>query len=64
MAENEEALSVEERVDRSVRRLLVKIGIVLMLVAVGVGWASIGFPGAAYLGVYQFTPMIRSSSGL
>ena len=47
MAENEEDPSVEERVDRSVRRLLVKIGIVLMLVAVGVGWASIGFPGAA-----------------
>jgi membrane protease subunit HflK len=56
MAGNDEDPSVEERVDRSVRRLLVKIGIVLVLVVAGIGWAYVGFPGAAYLGVYQLEP--------
>jgi membrane protease subunit HflK len=56
MAGNEENPSVEERVDRSVRRLLTKIAVVLVLLAAGIGWASIGFPGAAHLGVYQLEP--------
>jgi membrane protease subunit HflK len=56
MTENEEDPSVEARVDRSVRRLIARIGVVLIVIAAGVGWASIGFPGAAYLGVYQLEP--------
>jgi membrane protease subunit HflK len=56
MAEDEEDPSVEARVDRSVRRLLAKIGVVLVLLAAGIGWAYVGFPGSAHLGVYQLKP--------
>ena len=56
MAEDEEDPSVEARVDRSVRRSLAKIGVVLVLFAAGIGWAYVGFPGAAHLGVYQLKP--------
>lgn len=56
MAGDDEDPSVEERVDRSVRRLLAKIGVVLILIAVGIGWAYTGFAGAAYFGFYQLEP--------
>jgi membrane protease subunit HflK len=56
MAGNDEDSSVEERVDRSVRRLLAKSGVLLILLAAITGWAYTGFPGVAYLGVYQLEP--------
>jgi len=56
MARDEEDPSVEARVNRSVRRLVKIIVLVLVFVVASAGWASTGFPGAEYLGFYQLKP--------
>ena len=56
MARDEEDPSVEARVNRSVRRLVKIIVLVLVFVVASAGWAYTGFPGAEYLGFYQLKP--------
>jgi membrane protease subunit HflK len=43
-------------VNRSVRRLLTVVVLVLVLLAASAGWAYTGFPGVGYLGFYQLKP--------
>jgi len=56
MARDEEDPSVDAKVNRSVRRFLISILLVLALLAASAGWAYSGFPGADYLGFYQLKP--------
>jgi membrane protease subunit HflK len=56
MARDDEEPSVDARVNRSVRRLLTIVVLVLVLLAASAGWAYTGFPGAEYLGFYQLKP--------
>ena len=56
MARDEEDPSVEARVNRSVRRLVKIIVLVLVFLVASAGWAYTGFPGAEYLGFYQLKP--------
>ena len=56
MAGDEEDPSVDARVDRSVRRFLTNIVLVLMLLAASAGWAYSGFPASEYFGIYQLKP--------
>jgi membrane protease subunit HflK len=56
MARDEEDPSVDAKVDRSVRRFLTSILLVMALLAASAGWAYVGFPGADYLGFYQLKP--------
>ncbi len=56
MARDEEDPAVDARVNRSVRRFLTSIVLVLMLLAASAGWAYSGFPAAKYLGFYQLKP--------
>jgi membrane protease subunit HflK len=56
MARDEEDPSVEARVNRSVRRLVKIIVLVLVFVVASAGWAYTGFPGAEYFGFYQLKP--------
>ena len=56
MAGDEEDPSVDARVNRSVRRFLTSIVLVLMLLAASAGWAYSGFPVSEYLGIYQLKP--------
>lgn len=56
MARDDEESSVDARVNRSVRRLLTMVFLVLALLAASAGWAYTGFPGAEYLGFYQLKP--------
>jgi len=56
MVGDEEDPSVDAKVNRSVRRFLISILLVLVLLAASAGWAYSGFPGADYLGFYQLKP--------
>jgi len=56
MARDEEAPSVDAKVNRSVRRFLTSLIVVLALLAASGGWAYTGFPGAEFLGFYQLKP--------
>jgi membrane protease subunit HflK len=56
MARDDEDPSVDARVNRSVRRVLKTILLVLVVLAAGAGWAYTGFPAAEYLGFYQLKP--------
>jgi membrane protease subunit HflK len=56
MARDEEDPSVDARVNRSVRRLLKIIVLVLGVAAASGVWVYSGFPGADYLGFYQLNP--------
>jgi len=56
MAHDEEDPSVDAKVNRSVKRLLTSVLVVLLLLAGSAGWAYTGFPGAEYLGFYQLKP--------
>ena len=56
MARDEEDPSVDASVNRSVRRLLKIIVLVLGVVAASGVWAYTGFPGARNLGFYQLKP--------
>jgi membrane protease subunit HflK len=56
MARDDEESSVDARVNRSVRRFLTIVVLVLVLLAASAGWAYTGFPGAGYLGFYQLKP--------
>ena len=56
MARDDEESSVDARVNRSVRRFLTIVVLVLVLLAASAGWAYIGFSGAEYLGFYQLKP--------
>jgi len=56
MARDEEDPSIDAKVDRSVRRLLTTLGLVLVVIAASAGWAYTGFPGADLLGFYQLKP--------
>jgi len=56
MARDDEEPSVDARVNRSVRRFLTIVVLVLVLLAASAGWAYTGFPGAEYLGFYQLKP--------
>jgi membrane protease subunit HflK len=56
MAGDEEDPSVDARVDRSVRRFLTSIVLVLMLLAASAGWAYSGFSASEYFGIYQLKP--------
>ncbi len=56
MARDDEESSVDARVNRSVRRFLTIVVLVLVLLAASAGWAYTGFPGAEYLGFYQLKP--------
>jgi membrane protease subunit HflK len=56
MARDDEEPSVDARVNRSVRRLVKIIVLVLVFVVASAGWAYTGFPGAEYLGFYQLKP--------
>ncbi len=56
MARDEGTPSVDARVNRSVRRFLMSVVLVLTLLAASAGWAYSGFPGAVYLGFYQLKP--------
>ena len=56
MARDDEDPSIDARVNRSVRRLLTIVVLVLALLAASAGWAYTGFPGAEYVGFYQLKP--------
>jgi membrane protease subunit HflK len=56
MARDDEEPSVDARVNRSVRRFLKTILLVLAILAASAGWAYTGFPGAEHLGFYQLKP--------
>jgi membrane protease subunit HflK len=56
MARDDEEPSVDARVNRSVRRFLTIVVLVLVFLAASAGWAYTGFPGAEYLGFYQLKP--------
>jgi membrane protease subunit HflK len=56
MARDGEEPSVDARVNRSVRRFLTIVVLVLALLAASAGWAYTGFPGVGYLGFYQLKP--------
>ena len=56
MARDDEDPSVDARVNRSVRRVLKAILLVLVVLAASAGWAYTGFPAAEYLGFYQLEP--------
>jgi len=56
MARDEEQPSVDAKVNRSVKRVLTSVFVVLLLLAGSAGWAYTGFPGAEYLGFYQLKP--------
>ena len=56
MARDEEESSVDARVNRSVRRFLTIVILVLVLLAASAGWAYTGFPGVEHLGFYQLKP--------
>ncbi len=56
MARDDEESSVDARVNRSVRRFLTILVLMLVLLAASAGWAYTGFPGAGYLGFYQLKP--------
>jgi len=56
MARDEEDPSVDAKVNRSVKRVLTSVIVVLVLLAGSAGWAYTDFPGAEYLGFYQLKP--------
>ena len=56
MARDDEEPSVDARVNRSVRRFLKIVVLVLGVLVASAGWAYTGFPGAEYLGFYQLKP--------
>lgn len=56
MGRDDEESSIDARVNRSVRRFLTVVVLVLVLLAVSAGWAYTGFPGVGYLGFYQLKP--------
>jgi membrane protease subunit HflK len=56
MDRDDEDPSVDARVNRSVRRFLTVVVLVLVLLAASAGWAYSGFPGVGYLGFYQLKP--------
>ena len=56
MARGDEDSSVDARVNRSVRRIVTSVALVLAILAASAGWAYTGFPGAEYLGFYQLKP--------
>jgi len=56
MDRDDEDPSVDAKLNRSVRRFLTVVGLVLVLLAASAGWAYSGFPGVGYLGFYQLKP--------
>jgi membrane protease subunit HflK len=56
MARDDEEPSVDARVNRSVRRFLSVVALVLAFLAASAGWAYTGFLGVEYLGFYQLKP--------
>lgn len=56
MARDDEESSVDARVNRSVRRFLSSVTLVLVILAASAGWAYTGFSGTEYLGFYQLNP--------
>ena len=56
MARDDEDPSVDARVNRSVRRLLKSVLLVIVVLTAVGGWAYSGFVGSNYLGFYQLRP--------
>jgi membrane protease subunit HflK len=56
MDRDDEDPSVDAKLNRSVRRFLTVVGLVLVLLAASAGWAYTGFSGVGYLGFYQLKP--------
>jgi len=56
MGRDDEESSIDARVNRSVRRFLTALVLVLVILAASAGWAYSGFPGVGYLGFYQLKP--------
>jgi membrane protease subunit HflK len=56
MARGDEEPSVDAKVNRSARRFLSVVLLVLALLVASAGWAYTGFPGSTYLGFYQLKP--------